>query len=188
MIDQEIIAYSGTKGLHKQTLDRWLKLAEVDRQALWDLVQELKLGENHLRDFLDWLEEIALRDGGSLSAVLKGESLRRISSDPRLGRSDKLKRVKEELRRIRFPRLARMEEAIFRRIHDLKLKPQIQITVPPGLEGRVLTLQIKINSYEELKRSVDELGQALENEAMREIFALLEGRTEKLVAEQVLKG
>ena len=175
MVDQEIVAYGEAKGWHKQTLDRWLKLAETDRQALWSLARELKLGENHLRDFLDWLEEIALRDGVSFCEVLKGESLQRISSDPRLGRNDKLKQIKEELRRLRFPRLARIEEEVRKRIYELRLRPQIQITVPPGLEGGV-NVQMKAASYEELERLVGELKQALEKKAVKEIFALLGGR------------
>ena len=175
MIDHEIIAYSEARGFHKQTLERWLKMTEADRRALWGLVKDLKLGEDHLRDFLDWLEEIGLRDGASISEVLKGEFLLRISSDPRLGRNDKLKQIKEELRRRRFPRLARTEEEIRRRIRELKLRPQIQISVPPGLEGGV-TVQVKAASCEELARLAKELGALSERKATKEIFGLLEGR------------
>lgn len=164
--------------MHRQTLDRWLKLAETDRDALWGLVRELKLGENHLKDFLDWLEEISLRDGVSFCGVLNDKSLQKISSDPRLGRNDKLKRIKEELRRLRFPRLARIEEEIRKRIHELGLGPQLRITAPPGLEGGRLAVQMKASSYEELERSVGELKQAMEKKALKEIFALLGGLEE----------
>ena len=123
MIDQEIIAYGKANGFRQQTLERWLKLSEADQKALLDLAQELKIGENHLRDFQDWLEEISLRDGVSLVEILKRESLLRISSDPRLGRNDKLKRIKEEVRRLRFPRLAHIEGEIRKRIRERKLGP-----------------------------------------------------------------
>ncbi len=136
------------------------------------------MGENHFRDFLDWLEEIALRDGVSLCEILKMESFVRILSDPRLGRSDRLKRVKEELRRLRFPRLSQIEEEIQRKIRALKLGPQIQMTVPSGLEGGVLTVHVKAASYEELKRSVKELAVALEKKEMEEIFLFLRGEAE----------
>lgn len=176
MLDQQILAYGKAKGFHKQTLERWLRLTEADREALLDLAQGLKIGENHCRDFLDWLEEISLRDGVSLCEVLRGESLLRISSAPRLSRNDKLKQIKDEVRRLRFPRLAQVEGEIQRRIREMKLKPQIQITVPPGLEGGALTVQVRASGHEELKRLVRELGQALEREPVVEIFALLTGR------------
>lgn len=175
MENQLVRAYGSAKGFHKQTLERWLGLSEVDRAALLDLAQGLKLGENHFRDFLDWLEEIALRDGLSFRDVLDGAALARISSDPRLGRNDKLKRIKEELRRLRFPRLARLEEEIQRRVQEMKLGPVIQISFSPGLEGGELTVQIKAASHETLQKLIEELAGALEKRAMKEIFALLEG-------------
>ncbi|MBI1994470.1 MAG: hypothetical protein HYS67_08715 [Deltaproteobacteria bacterium] len=176
MTDQLVRAYGSAKGFHQQTLDRWLGLSEVDRAALLDLAQGLKLGENHFRDFLDWLEEIALRDGLSFRDVLDGAALARISSDPRLGRGDKLKRMKEELRRLRFPRLARLEDEIQRRVQEMKLGPLIQISFPPGLEGGELTVQIKAASHAELEKSARELAESLEKKAMKEIFELLSGR------------
>ena len=137
MLEEKIFVYGSSKGFHPQTLERWLRLAEIDREALFDLAQGLKLGENHLRDFLEWLEEIALLDGVDLCQILQREPFLRISSDPRLGRNDKLKRIKEEVRRLRFPRLTSMEEAIRKRIQEIRLSPQIRITVPPGLEGEI---------------------------------------------------
>ena len=175
MKNQALRAYGSAKGFHRQTLDRWLGLSEIDREALLGLAQGLKLGENHFRDFLDWLEEIALRDGLSFRDVLNGAALARIWSDPRLSRNDKLKRMKEELRRLRFPRLAGLEEEIQRRVQELKLGPRIQISFPPGLEGGELTVQIKAASHETLQKLIEELAGALEKRAMKEIFALLKG-------------
>ncbi|MGH7773457.1 MAG: hypothetical protein ACREQA_14630 [Candidatus Binatia bacterium] len=133
------------------------------------------MGENHLRDFLDWLEEISVRDGMSLCKILRGESVLRILSNPRLNRNDKLKHIKEEMRRLRFPRLTQIEGEIHKRIRELNLKPQVQISIPPGLEGGFLTVQARAASYEELERLVGEMRRALEKETMKEIFALLRG-------------
>src|SRR3989338_1577806 len=160
MENQPIRAYGSAKGFHKQTLERWLGLSEVDRAALLDLAQGLKLGENHFRDFLDWLEEIALRDGLSFRDVLDGAALARLSSDPRLGRSDRLKRLEEEIQR---------------RVQEMKLSPLIQISVPPGLEGGELTVRMRAAGHETLRKLVEELAGALEKRAMKEVFALLKG-------------
>lgn len=141
-----------------------------------ELALNMRLGENHLRDFLDWLEEIALRDGLSFRDILQGAALSRISSDPRLSRNDRLKRMKEELRRLRFPRLARLEEQIQERVRELKLGPRLQISFPPGLEGGELTVHIKAASCAELEKSARVLAESLEKKAMKEIFELLSGR------------
>lgn len=183
MLDEKILAYGSAKRFHRKTLERWLSLAENDQEALFDLAQVLKLGENHLKDFLEWLEEIALRDGVGLGEILQGDSMSRISSDSRLSRNDKLKQMKAELRRLRFPRLTSMEEQIRKRIHEMRLHPRIQMTVPPGLEGGV-TVQMRAASHEELESLVGQLAQALEKKAVKEIFLLLGGQTEKLIAEK----
>ena len=111
----------------------------------------------------------------SIAQVLGCEDLSRVASDPRLGRSDRLKRLKEEVRRLRFPRLAKMEEEIERRIRELKLKPQILVTVPPGLESGAVTVQLKATSWDEMQRLIGDLAQISEREQMKQIFALLRG-------------
>jgi hypothetical protein len=175
IMTEEILNYARTKGFRPQTLERWLGLAEPARSALLELARELKVGENHLRDIVDWIEEVSLRDAVDPDAILKSEPVSKIMSDPRLGRSDKLKRVKEELRRLRFPRLARVEEEIRERIRALKLGPQIEIRVPPGLEGGFLTVQLKAASHRELKSLVETLGKSLEADSLKEIFDFLSG-------------
>jgi hypothetical protein len=167
--------YAKSRGFHRRTLDRWLGLGAGDGAALLALVQELKAGENHLKDFLDWLEEIALRDGINVAAILARGEMSRIVSDPRLGRNDKLKRLKDELRRLRFPRLARIEEEIQRRVRAMKLDPGLSVTVPAGLEGGAVTIKIEARSYEEARRLTARLGDVTERAEMKEIFSLLHG-------------
>ena len=166
-IDELILEYATERGFRRETLERWLKLADGDRQAFLNLAQELKLGQNQLRDLLDWLDEIQLRDGVSCAEILNHEELSRIMSDPRLGRNDKLKRVKEALRRLRFPRLAGIEGKIQKKIGELKLNSQVVISVPPGLEGGTLSIQLTATRQEELKRLVEQMGEVVARDEMK---------------------
>src|SRR5690349_11897052 len=114
MMIEEIRTYCRQRGFSPRIEARWLALGDADRSALLSLMQEIKAGENHFKDVLDWLEEIALRDGVGMAELVK--NLSPMIDDPRLGRNDKLKRLKDELRRVRFPRLARVEDEIQRRV------------------------------------------------------------------------
>lgn len=178
MASDRIIAYGNARRFREETLARWLQLSDADQEALFDLTQALQLGENHFRDFLEWLEEISLRDGVSLGELLRGERFSRVLTDPRLSRNDKLNGLKEEVRRLRFPRLSQIENDIRKKIGELKLAPRIQVNVPPALEGGALTIQMRATSYEQLKQLLAELERALERDAAREVFALLAGRVE----------
>ena len=75
-----------------QTLSRWLSWLEADRAALAKLALDLRISENHLRDLMDWGEEIALRDGIALAEIFAGKVVDDIATDPRLGRADKVKK------------------------------------------------------------------------------------------------
>lgn len=177
MSEAQIRDYVRSKGLHAQTLERWLSWDQADRDALCQLAVRLKIGENHLRDLMDWLEEIALRDQSEIHTLLRDKVITEIESDPRFGRADKLKRIKEQVRRVRFPRLAQTEDSIRARIQELKLHPEIKVTVPSGLEGGSLRVEFSASNREQLKNQVAKLAEAADKDSLQEIFALLAGRT-----------
>jgi hypothetical protein len=176
MSEEQMRDYAESKAFRSQTVERWLGWREADRNALWHLVAELKIGENHLRDFMDWLEEIALRDGTTIHDVLAEKTIARIETDPRLGRTDKLKRIKEALRRRRFPRLAETEDVIRERIRELNLDPDIHMSVPPGLEGGRLEVHFTVSSQTALQRLARKLSDAAERDSVRDIFERLSPR------------
>lgn len=128
---------------------------------------------------MDWLEEISLRDRHSIHAILTSKAIDDSATDPRLGRADRLKRIKEQIRRLRFPRLADTEDAIRAKIQELKLHPEIRVSVPPGLEGGQVRIEFAAASHAELKQLTTKLTEATDNASMPEIFDLLAGQTSK---------
>lgn len=139
------------------------------------LALDLKIGENQLRDLMDWSEEIALRDGIAMAAIFAGKAIDSIATDPRLGRADKVKRIKESLRRLRFPRLAQAEDEIQDKIRALKLQPEIRVTVAPGLEGGRLQIEFSVINQQDFKRVAEKLAAAAATTSTSEIFVLLGG-------------
>ena len=179
MSEQEIRDYATAKGFHPQTLERWLNWRPDDAGALARLAFALKVSENHLRDLMDWLEEISLRDGQTIHAILTSKAIDDSATDPRLGRADRLKRIKERIRRLRFPRLAETEDAIRAKIQELKLHPEIRMTVPAGLEGGQIRVEFTAASHAELKLLAMKLTEATDKTGMAEIFDLLAGHSSK---------
>ena len=141
------------------------------------LAVDLKIGENQLRDLMDWSEEVALRDGIATAAIFTGKAIDDIATDPRLGRADKVKRIKESLRRLRFPRLAQTEDEVHDKIRALKLQPEIRVNVPPGLEGGRLQIEFSVTNQQDFKRLTEKLVAAAEASCTGEIFTLLGGAT-----------
>jgi hypothetical protein len=173
MLEQKIQEYAATKSFHPHTVQRWLSWEARDGASLLDIAMALKAGENHVRDLMDWLEEVAIRDGIVIADILEGEAIDRIKTDPRLGRADRLKRIKEQVRRLRFPRLSRLEDSISSRIRDLKLPKGVKVSVPTGLEGGDLRFDFAVSSPAQLRQVLGKLSAAAESQPLAEIFALI---------------
>ena len=177
MAESAIRDYATARGFHRQTLERWLAWDAADQESLREIAVSLKISENHLRDMLDWLEEISLRDVAKIHEILRRPAIISIKTDPRLGRADKLKRIKEQLRRWRFPRLDAIEESIRLKIQALKLPAEVRLSVPPGLEGGRLRVEFSAGSAAELKAFIQRLSDAASTGRTVEIFDLLSGQS-----------
>jgi hypothetical protein len=175
MTAQAIQEYALSKSFHPKIKERWLSWNAADGAALLEVALPLKAGENHLRDLMDWLEEIALRDGVAIGELLQSKTIIDIRTDPRLGRADRLKRIKDQVRRIRFPRLSQIEDSIQSKIGQLKLQPDVRLSAPAGLEGGDLQIEFTAGSPAEFKHIVAKLGAAAESESLAEIYVLLKG-------------
>jgi hypothetical protein len=176
MGESAIRDYARSRGFHRQTLERWLRWTEADRDGLQAIAADLRASENHLRDMMDWLEEIALRDRAKIHEILASAAIEAIRTDPRLGRADKLKRIKEQLRRRRFPRLAALEDELGAIIKTLQLPAGVRVSAPPGLEGGRLKVELDAGSAAEMQELSGRLRAAAASDAMAQIFALLAGR------------
>jgi hypothetical protein len=175
MTEHTIQEYAQTKGFHPQVLQRWLNWNPHDGAALLDIALSLKAGENHLRDLMDWLEEIALRDGVVICEILANKAISEIRTDPRLGRADRLKRIKDQVRRMRFPRLSQIEDSIRSKIRQLKLPPSVTLSVPSGLEGGDLQIEFTAGNPAEFKSVLLRLAAVAESDTLAELYLLLNG-------------
>jgi hypothetical protein len=177
MSESAIRNYAQAKGFRRQTLERWLAWEPSDRDALAEVALSLKISENQLREMMDWLEEISLRDRIAIGELIGRAEMSSARTDPRLGRADKIKRLKEQLRRWRFPRLATVEDAVRQHIRALKLPSEIRLSVPPGLEGGRLQAEVTAGSLTEFQRLVGRLNQVAGESALAEIFRCLSGES-----------
>ncbi len=154
------------------TVDRWLRLSPDDGAVVLALAQELRLGDNQLRDLWEWAEEIAARDGTSLVQVLAAEPID-AARRRTVGRNDKLKLIKGALRRVRFPQLAAVEDQLGRLIDELGLPPSVRVTLPDFLEGDELRVEITARSAAALRDAAARLLAASESPACSALFELL---------------
>ena len=171
--ETSVASYAQHKRLSQATLGRWQAWAEADQQALLTFAQELQLGENQLRDFLDWLEDIRARDGGTIAEVLHQPQIQRPFSAQQ-SRNDKLKAVKDALRKLRYPRLSRLEEQLTAHVKTLDLGRQVHISFPPAFEGDEISLEIKARNVQDLQQTIIRLQHRIDDGSLQHLFDLLD--------------
>ncbi len=146
---------------------------EAARAALAAVVAELRPSASHLTDILDWLDDITVRDGSAPRTILADERLRAIAAG---GGSapERLKRWKERLRQLRYPRLATRERAIAEHLRTMACGPRLAVAPPAGLEGGVVTFTIRARSTADLTETVEELRTRIARGEVERLFALLD--------------
>ena len=166
-------AFTDERKCSSATVERWLALDANDGRALLDLAQELRLGENQLRDLWEWTEEVAHRDGLPLAQVLTGEPVAVARRARNIGRSDKLKRIKAALRRLRFPQLSATEDRLAGLVRQLDLPRNVRLSFPEFLEGDAVRIEIVADNLASLQTAAQRLRAAAESTACKALFALL---------------
>ena len=172
-LEASIRAYAAAHRLDAALQGRWLAWESDDAAMLLELAEALGAGGNHVGDFMIWLEEISAREGVRPAVVLRAPTVRGALAAP-LGRSDKLKRVKGFIRARRYPRLARLEEALAGEARSLELGGAVTVRFPPGLEGDEVTVEVRARRPEELRNAVERLSAAVQGGRFERMFQLLD--------------
>lgn len=137
------------------------------------VVGELRPSAHHLADALDWLDDVATRDGIRPAAVLATPALRAAASSPGSA-PDRWKRWKEALRRLRYPRLAAREAEFAEAVRALDLGRAVRLVAPPAFEGGEITITMRAATADELAAALDRLARAHADGALARLFALLD--------------
>jgi hypothetical protein len=168
-----ILAFAESRKFSRLTLDRWCRLDAKDQATLLQLAERLRLGENQFRDFLDWSEEIALRDGCSVSEVWAREPVSTALARD-LGRNELIGAVKTALRRLRFPQLVAAEDRLSELVKTLGLPRAVRLRLPEHLEGTEVRVEITAESPRVLRDNLAVLQRACNQPELDEIFRLLQ--------------
>lgn len=143
------------------------------RRAFFEIVSAVRPGANKLSELAGRLEEIALRDDRPLISVIVDLKLRTLSKDTSLSAQERLRQIREVVRRERFPTLAALEKRAGEITGQLKLEPFVHLRPPEGFEGESFEGRFRFSTPEELKRIGKLLEEAADNPAAEALRDLL---------------
>jgi ParB/RepB/Spo0J family partition protein len=150
---------------------QFLEFAAEDQAEVGRLISELKLGENTLKEVLNLLREISLRDGLKVRELVKGE-IDGIASDSTNSKAHRTNRVRKRLQEMRYPRLTVLEKAFHEKRKDLGLSPGISLHCPSYFEGDKLKVEFQFGTMGEFKAIISKLMEASEQKELGEMLEL----------------
>jgi hypothetical protein len=152
----------------------WIgRQAASDRQVLLELFITMRLGRNRAQEFASLIEDICRRDSCRVSACFQSLGVDDILADPQPSRPQKVERVRQALRRSRYPQLSAYEQQFHATVRELRLPSQIHLQPPPYFEGQHYRVSFTFNSRQELLQVAQSLAHAAANNAVDDLLLLL---------------
>jgi hypothetical protein len=142
-----------------------------ERKLLLPLLQPL--GQNKRQELLEDLHEISLRDGVSVQEILISDGISKIIHSEKLSSLQKSDRIRQWLRRKRYPHLSSRREALKQALRKSGWPEDISIEPSPFFEEQALTVQFRFKGKEELRSLLARLQQISSKKEFAEVFRKL---------------
>lgn len=134
------------------------------------IFQQLKLSFSKQKEIILLANEVALRDNVPLICILEDEYMRNVLDDKEIDRNKRSDKIRNYLKRKRFPEITRAENKFARNLKNLRLGTGAKLTPPKNFEGINYSLTFNFSSLKELKDRKAILEHLISNPGIRKIL------------------
>jgi ParB family chromosome partitioning protein len=143
-----------------------------DQLAVARLFEVLRPSTNIQREMLSLIQEIAARDGATITDLLAMPEVIRIAFDLEIDRNRRVQQVRQILQRMRFPRMAADLDRFHRVAAELNLGDKVHIAHPPNFEGDTFAMTIRFKNRDDLREAQTRIQTALNQDFFDALFPL----------------
>ena len=173
--EEELKKYIARHDVPLTVIELLAGLSSDDRRSIFTLVSELKLGLNKLKELLNYLEEIALRDGQSITNILSVPEIQEILANEKQSGPQKIEALRYALKKMRFPGFTQLEEQYQTALKGLKLPRGLQLKTDRFFEDDNMDAAFRFSRPEELKTVAEELLKLSEKAELEDVLHLIQG-------------
>jgi ParB-like chromosome segregation protein Spo0J len=148
------------------------KISRDDRLTINDLFTTLKWSFNQQWEIIQWLIEIASREGRSIKAILDEQQVKQVLQHGTMNKPQKVKTIVRILKARRFPSLLKAERSFQEAVSELPLPLGVRIIPPPFFEGVDYRLEVVFTTGQELK---DKLAELFDLRGLEKVTAFSQG-------------
>ncbi len=135
-----------------------------------DLFLKIKMSLGKQREIIRHAGEIALREDISITRLFNDNDLKDIVEDEDIDSNLKLRRLREYLKRRRYPSIVKAEKRFEKYLKELKLENGIILTPPPYFESNIYSLSLRFKSLKELESGIQNLNKLACHSAVKKIL------------------
>jgi len=156
-LEEQLRISIATQRISLRVAGLMMTLNSHDRLKINELFTVLKLSFNQQWEVIQWIVEIASREGRAPKEILEDDALTEIVHDSIMSNPIKSKTIAKMLRTRRFPSLVKAEDAFKKGVSKLSLPRGVKIIPPPFFEHRNYRLEIGFSQGKDLKEKVEGL-------------------------------
>jgi hypothetical protein len=155
-IESRIREWADARAVPSATVEKWLVLDSSSRSDLLGLAEEVKFRTGQFLNVFELLQEIALRDGQTISEILKRSPVQKILDGGGSG-PGRARALIDHLRVLRFPLLMRATERLGAEVASLALPRGIKVVLPRELASDEVRIEIVAHGGAELAELLEAL-------------------------------
>lgn len=168
-------AYLAEHDVPMNLLELLGNLAPDDRQAVFALMAELKLGVNKIKELLGYLDDIALRDGQSPAQILQDQHIQQILTDDTLQGPQKAEQIRHSMYTRRYPQFAELEQRYQQALQHLHPPKGVRVQADRYFEDDRLSVDFQVHKPEDLQQIAEQLTELARKPELAEVFAIIQG-------------
>jgi ParB family transcriptional regulator, chromosome partitioning protein len=126
-----------------------------DRRAaeqMSTLFMELEWSLSRQREFFDWIQAIAQREGIDILDVVNEPQLTLWRQDTQMDRGHKSQLIRQHIKKRRYPAITAFEAHYLQTVKSLQIPQGAQLIPPPHFEGQTYSLKLDFKNQEELEK------------------------------------
>ncbi len=143
--------------LAEKSAVRLAGMQSADREALFSLFSRAHFSTSKQAEIIEYCRDIAARDGIDISAVLQDKRIWAVLDREQLTRSQQGEKIRQIIKKIRYPRLTEREKRFADTKKRLGLPRGIDLISPPFFEGNTYQMHISFSTPRELSTAVDRM-------------------------------
>jgi|WetSurMetagenome_2_1015567.scaffolds.fasta_scaffold04222_5 hypothetical protein len=159
-LTDELKGYIAKGLLSIKALELLKEIKDYDLPIITKFITELHLNFNQQILFIEYINDISIREGLDVSSLLNGKTFIELLDDASQNIPQRAKTLLDRLRIKRFPILVKNEKAFAKLILEVDLPPNVRIKHTPFFEGPDYVLEISFKDGKKLKETINRLTHA----------------------------